>query len=58
MEIPLALKNIVSYILKVLNAKAIGSVSIHFDGSGKMENVKYGIELTHETKLDEAIIPQ
>ncbi|MGD0037068.1 MAG: hypothetical protein ABSC53_07230 [Bacteroidota bacterium] len=46
-----------SYITKILNAKMKGKIYIHFDGSGKWENVRWGIELNNETKLNEDLIP-
>ena len=45
------------YIIRVLTAKVKGKIIISFDGSGKWDGVKYGIELTHETKLDADLIP-
>jgi hypothetical protein len=46
------------FILKCLALKVKGKVIVSMDGSGKVEGIKYGIELTHETELKEEFIPQ
>lgn len=45
------------FIIKCLSARVKGKIIISLDGSGKSDGVKYGIELTHETKLDADLIP-
>jgi hypothetical protein len=43
--------------LKVLSSKVKGKIIINLDGSGKWENIKYGIELNNELRLNEELIP-
>ena len=45
------------FLLKCLSLKTKGKIIISLDGSGKVEGIKYGIELTHETELKEGYIP-